>query len=239
MPAIRLTPMDKAVSLLSGGLDSSTATAIAVSRGFLVHALTFEYGQRHKREVQSACAIAASLKLAEHRIIKFDISAGKAWGGSSLTGEGEIPTGGSSGIPSTYVPARNTIFLAFAASYAEAIGAEKIFLGVSQVDYSGYPDCREEYIRAIEKAINLGTKAGVESLEKKGKLHFVIETPLINLKKSEIIRLGLDLGLDYSLTWSCYKGESLACGECDSCILRRRAFNEIGAADPLAYGKIT
>ena len=232
-------PMNKAVSLLSGGLDSSTSTAIAISRGFAVHTLTFDYGQRHKKELESAEAVANKLGAVQHRVIKFDISAQSAWGGSSLTGEGDIPPAGSSGIPSTYVPARNTIFLAFAASYAEAVGARHIFIGVSQVDFSGYPDCREDFIRAMEKTINLGTKAGVESLETSKTPYFIIETPLIDLTKSEIIRIGLDLGVDYSLTWSCYRGKALACGECDSCILRLRAFKELGAADPLVYGKNT
>ena len=230
----------KAVSLLSGGLDSSTATAIAISRGYEVYALSFDYGQRHRRELQSAKAIAQALKAARHTIVKFDLSLDSGWGGSSLTGEGEIPSPDSFAdiggiIPSTYVPARNTIFLAFAASWAEAIGADTVFMGVSQVDYSGYPDCREEYIRAFERAINIGTRAGVEALQSSGTGWLKIETPFIHMRKSEIIKTGLSLGLDYSLTWSCYRGEELACGECDSCVLRLKAFEELGLPDPLPY----
>ena len=229
----------KSVSLLSGGMDSSTATAIAVSQGYEVHALSFDYGQRHRRELEAAKAMAAKLGVVEHRIVEFDLSKASGWGGSSLTGDGEIPAAAAldaeGKIPSTYVPARNTIFLAFAASYAEAIGAEAIYIGVSQVDYSGYPDCREEYIRAMEKAINLGTRAGVESLCDTGAPWLKIEIPLIRMRKAEIIRTGLSLGVDYSLTWSCYRGEELACGECDSCVLRLRAFEQVGIPDPISY----
>ena len=231
--------MARAVSLLSGGLDSTTATAMAISSGWEVHALSFDYGQRHRKELAAAEAVAAHLGAASHRIVRFDLSQESGWGGSSLTGDGEIPTGGASlesgAIPSTYVPARNTIFLSFAASYAELIGARSIFIGVSQVDYSGYPDCREEYIRAFEQAINLGTRAGLESLRAAGQGWLKIETPLIHMSKAEIIQTGLRLGVDYSLTWSCYRGEELACGECDSCILRLRAFEQAGVADPLRY----
>lgn len=231
---------EKAVCLLSGGLDSATAAAMAISRGFQVHALTFDYGQRHRREIEAAAAVAKALGVAEHRIVKLDLSAAGGWGGSSLTGQGEIPERRSAeeiggGIPSTYVPGRNTIFLSLAASYAEVIGARTIFIGVSQVDYSGYPDCREEFIRAFERAINLGTRAGVEERERSGGDYFRIEAPLINLSKAEIITTGLSLGVDYSLTWSCYRGEELACGECDSCALRLRAFKEVGIRDPLPY----
>ncbi|MGC8833523.1 MAG: 7-cyano-7-deazaguanine synthase QueC, partial [Armatimonadota bacterium] len=188
----------KAVCLLSGGIDSSTAAAVARSRGCEVYALTFDYGQRHRREIEAARAVAEFLRVVQHVVVSFDL---RLWGGSALTAEIPLPEGRSpeeraSEIPVTYVPARNTIFLAFALSYAEAVGAESIYIGANQIDYSGYPDCRGEYLRAFERVANLGTKAGVE-----GRMTFRIEAPLLNLKKSEIIRLGVSLGLDYGLTW--------------------------------------
>lgn len=216
----------KAVCLLSGGLDSSTAAAIAVARGYEVHALTINYGQRHSREIEAAKAVAEHLGVAEHVIIELNL---RQWGGSALTADIDVPKEGGEGIPSTYVPARNTIFLSIALSFAEAIGAEHIFIGVSQVDYSGYPDCREEFIRAFENLANIGTKAGVEAGTR-----FKIEAPLINMSKADTIREGLRLGLDYSLTWSCYRGEELACGACDSCRLRLAAFAEAGVDDPIS-----
>ncbi|MGQ9524140.1 MAG: 7-cyano-7-deazaguanine synthase QueC [Armatimonadota bacterium] len=222
----------KAVCLLSGGIDSSTAAAVARDRGYAIYALTFDYGQRHKRELESAEAVARALGAIEHVIVTFDL---RVWGGSSLTSDAELPLDRSdderaSDIPSTYVPARNTIFLAFALGYAETVGAEAIFIGANQVDYSGYPDCREEYLCAFEHMANLATKAAVT-----GQMRFRIEAPLLHLSKAEIIRLGMDLGLDYGLTWSCYAGGAKACGRCDSCLIRLAGFRKAGLADPLEY----
>jgi 7-cyano-7-deazaguanine synthase len=224
--------LSKAVCLLSGGLDSSTATAIAISRGFDCYGMTFRYGQRHKREIESALAVGRTLGLKDHVAVDFDL---RQWGGSSLTDDIPVPTDRdtdemASAIPPTYVPARNTIFLSFALAYAETFGAESIFIGVSEVDYSGYPDCREEYLRAFEKMANLATKAGVE-----GTSLFKIEAPFLHMSKAEIIKIGLELGVDYSLTWSCYEGGELACGRCDSCRLRLEAFGKLGVRDPLPY----
>ncbi|MDO8683741.1 MAG: 7-cyano-7-deazaguanine synthase QueC [Armatimonadota bacterium] len=224
--------MKRAVCLLSGGLDSSTATAIAISKGFEAYGMTFRYGQRHEKEITSAFAVGKSLGLKDHVLVDFDL---RKWGGSSLTDDIPVPTDRdademASAIPSTYVPARNTIFLSFALSYAETLGADSIFIGVSQIDYSGYPDCREEYLQAFERMANLATKAGVEKTT-----IFKIEAPLLHMSKSEIIQAGLDLGVDYSLTWSCYQGADLACGRCDSCKLRIDAFRKLGMTDPIAY----
>jgi 7-cyano-7-deazaguanine synthase len=227
-------PVKRAVVLLSGGIDSSTAAAIAKSEGYEVRALSFRYGQRHEREIEAAKKVAAALGMSEHLFIEFNL---RAIGGSALTAGIDVPKGRSAeeisrGIPVTYVPARNTIFLSFGLALAEKIGAEDIFFGANQLDYSGYPDCREEYIRAFETMANLATKASVEG-EAKIKIH----TPLIHLTKAEIIKKGLELGLDYSLTWSCYDPtpEGLACGLCDSCQLRLRGFNEAGMKDPIRY----
>ncbi len=224
----------KAVVLLSGGLDSFTVAAIAKKEGYELSALTFRYGQRHKREIEAAKTIVAFLQLQGHLITEFDLS---AIGGSALTDRIEVPKGRSlekisHGIPVTYVPARNTIFLSFALALAEKIEAEDIFFGVNQLDYSGYPDCREEYIRSFEQMANLATKAAVE-----GKSRLKIHTPLIKMTKTEIIKKGLQLGLDYSLTWSCYDptSEGLACGLCDSCQLRLKGFKEAGVKDPISY----
>ena len=224
--------MKKAVVLISGGLDSATTAAIAKSEGYEIYALSFDYGQRHAREIESARAVAESLGAADHLTISFDM---RKIGASALTADIDVPVDRgddeiSSGIPITYVPARNTIFLAFALSYAESIGAEDIFIGVNQIDYSGYPDCRSEFIAAFENLANLATKAGVE-----GKSRFRIRTPLIRLTKAEIIKRGLELGVDYSLTWSCYQGGQRACGRCDSCKLRLAGFADAGARDPLEY----
>lgn len=219
----------KAICLLSGGLDSSTAAAIAVVHGYEVYALAINYGQRHEREIQAAKEVAAHLGLAEPIVIDLDL---RKWGGSALTDDIAVPDGGGEGVPITYVPARNTIFLALALGFAEAKGAESIFIGISQVDYSGYPDCRSEFVSAFENLANVATKAGAE-----GKSRFRIEAPLLNLSKAETIREGLRLGLDYSLTWSCYKGGNLACGTCDSCRLRLAAFAQVGIADPLQYNR--
>ena len=224
----------KAVVLLSGGLDSFTVAAIAKKEGYELSALTFRYGQRHKREIEAAKTIVAFLQLQGHLITEFDLS---AIGGSALTDRIEVPKGRSlekisHGIPVTYVPARNTIFLSFALALAEKIEAEDIFFGANQLDYSGYPDCREEYIRSFEQMANLATKAAVE-----GKSRLKIHTPLIKMTKAEIIKKGLVLGLDYSLTWSCYDptSEGLACGLCDSCQLRLKGFKEAGVKDPISY----
>ena len=223
----------KAVVLLSGGVDSSTAAAIARSEGYELHALSFRYGQRHEREIEAAKRVASFLG-AEHQVIAFDL---RAIGGSALTDGIEVPKGRSAsqiadGIPITYVPARNTIFLSFALALAEKIGVTDIFFGANQLDYSGYPDCREEYIRAFEKMADLATKAGVE-----GKARFKIHTPLIRLTKAEIIKKGLALGLDYAPTWSCYDPtpDGLACALCDSCQLRLKGFKEAGVEDPIRY----
>jgi 7-cyano-7-deazaguanine synthase len=229
----------KAVVLLSGGLDSATVLAIAKTEGYEIHPLSFRYGQRHEREIAAAKKIAASLGAAEeHLIIEFNL---RAIGGSALTDDIDVPKSRSReeishGIPATYVPARNTIFLSFGLALAEKIGAGDIFFGANQLDYSGYPDCREEYIRAFETMANLATKAGVE-----GKAKIKIHTPLIQLTKAEIIKQGLELGVDYSLTWSCYDptAEGLACGRCDSCQLRLKGFKEAGLKDPIRYSPTT
>ncbi len=227
----QLAKSRRAVVLLSGGLDSSTAAAIARSEGFDIYALTVDYGQRHARELQSARLVSERLGAARHVVVPLDL---RIFGGSALTDEIQVPTGRSeseirSGIPATYVPARNIIFLSLALAFAEVIDARDIFIGVSQIDYSGYPDCRAEFIEAFEKMANLGTKAGVEGGG------FRIRTPLINMSKSETVLRGIQLGLDYSLTWSCYLGGELACGRCDSCRLRLAAFAEAGLPDPIRY----
>ena len=224
----------KAVVLLSGGLDSTTTLAIAKSQGFQPVTLSFDYGQRHRVELARAAKIARCLGAAEHRVLKIDLA---ALGGSALTADTPVPIGRSeaemsAGIPSTYVPTRNTIFLSFALALTEVIGAHDLFIGVNAVDYSGYPDCRPEYIAAFEKLANLATKAGVE-----GDSPFKIHTPLIDLTKAEIILQGLSLGVDYGLTHSCYAPDEqgVACGVCDSCLLRLKGFREAGAKDPVAY----
>ena len=226
----------KAVVLLSGGLDSTTALAIAKSQEFRLFALSFSYGQRHEIELESAARVAKSLDAETHLIVDIDL---RAIGGSALTGDLEVPKERSdaemsTGIPITYVPARNTIFLSFALAWAEVLGAQDIFIGVNALDYSGYPDCRPEYIEAFEKMAGLATKAGVE-----GRLRIKIHTPLIAMTKGQIIKTGLLLGVDYSLTHSCYdpSAEGLACGRCDSCGLRLKGFAEAGLRDPLCYAK--
>jgi 7-cyano-7-deazaguanine synthase len=218
--------------LLSGGLDSATVLAIAKSRGYDLYALSFSYGQRHAWELEAAKRIAASMCVVEHRIANIDL---RAFGGSALTDDIAVPKGRNPfdmalGIPVTYVPARNTIFLSYALAWAEVLGANNIFIGVNVLDYSGYPDCRPEFVAAFEKMANLATKAGVE-----GRQRFKIHTPLITLTKAQIIRLGMQLGVDYSLTSSCYDPslEGLPCGQCDSCLLRQKGFSENGIADPL------
>lgn len=225
----------KAVILLSGGLDSATVLALARSEGYELYPLSFRYGQRHARELAAAERVARAAAAAErHLVIAFDL---RAIGGSALTDAIDVPKSRSAGeiahgIPVTYVPARNTIFLSFGLAYAEKIGAGDIFFGANQLDYSGYPDCREEYIRAFEAMANLATKAGVE-----GTTRIAIHTPLIHMTKAEIIRKGLALGVDYALTWSCYDPTAggLACGRCDSCQLRLKGFKEAGVEDPIEY----
>jgi 7-cyano-7-deazaguanine synthase len=214
-----------AVILLSGGIDSATAAAIATQNGYELHALSFNYGQRHERELESAGKVAKFLQIKTQRVISFDL---RTIGGSALTDNIHVPKGRSNteishGIPITYVPARNTIFLSFALALAERIGAQDIFFGANQLDYSGYPDCRGPYIRAFEKMANLATKAGVEGRSE--------------MTKGEIIKTGLALGLDYGLTWSCYDPaiDGRACGQCDSCQLRLKGFQEAGRVDPIPY----
>ncbi len=211
-------------------MDSSTAAAIARSEGYEVYALSFDYGQRHAREIESAKAVARSLGARDHMILPVDL---RRIGSSALTDDVEVPLDRpegemASGVPLTYVPARNAVFLSLALAYAESIGAEDIFIGVSQIDYSGYPDCRSEFIEAFERMANLATKAGVE-----GTARFRIHAPLVNLTKAETIRRGIELGLDYSLTWSCYVGGDKPCGRCDSCRLRLAGFAQAGVRDPL------
>ena len=225
---------EKAVVLLSGGLDSTTTLAMARRRGFRAFAMSFRYGQRHAIELKSAARVARALGAEQHLVLDIDLC---AIGGSALTDSLEVPKQRShdemtAGIPITYVPARNTIFLSFALAWAEVLEAEDIFIGVNALDYSGYPDCRPEYIEAFERMANLATKAGVE-----GRLRLKIHTPLIAMTKAQIIKTGLELGVDYSLTHSCYDptAEGLACGKCDSCLLRLKGFAETGARDPLNY----
>ena len=226
----------KAVVLLSGGLDSATALAVARAEGYALFALSFRYGQRHSVELESAARVARAIGVERHLILNIDLD---AIGGSALTDDIEVPKQRSdeeisSGIPVTYVPARNTIFLSLALAWAEALDAEEIFIGVNALDYSGYPDCRPEYIEAFERMANLATKAGVE-----GRMRLRIRAPLIAMTKAEIIKTGLRLGVDYSLTHSCYDpvAGGLACGRCDSCLLRLKGFSQAGAKDPLAYAE--
>lgn len=219
--------MTRAVVLLSGGLDSATAAAMAQREGWELFALTMKYGQVHQAELRAAAAVAASLGVSRHIELGVDLS---AFGGSSLTGEGDIPKDelGAPGIPSTYVPARNTVFLSLALAWAEVLGAERIVIGVNALDYSGYPDCRPEYIAAFEYLASLATKAGVEGRPLR------LYTPLQHLTKAGIIRLGAELGVDYSVTHSCYDPapDDRPCGHCDSCLLRARGFAEAGVPDP-------
>ncbi len=254
--------MSKAVVLLSGGVDSSTVLAVARAQEYELYALSFDYNQRHRRELDSARMVASSLGIQRHLIIRFDL---REIGGSALTADIEVPKermkkgGGktSSFVPVTYVPARNTIFLSFALAWAEVLEAEDIFIGANAVDYSGYPDCRPEYLKAFEEMANLATRVSIE-----GDVRFRIRAPLISLTKSEIIVKGIELGLDYSLTWSCYEPqpgkvkseklkvksyetqisktetkdrELLPCGKCDSCLFRAKGFQEAGINDPLLH----
>jgi 7-cyano-7-deazaguanine synthase len=221
--------LKKAVVLVSGGLDSATILAMARAQAYACYALSFDYGQRHRAELQAAARVAAALGAVEHKTISLDL---RGIGGSALTDAAiAVPEQAGEGIPVTYVPARNTVFLALALGLAEVLAAQDIFIGVNAVDYSGYPDCRPEFIAAFEKTANLATKAGVEGRP------FHIHTPLIQLSKAEIIREGLRLGVDYAITVSCYQADELgrACGRCDSCRLRRQGFIAAGAADPTPY----
>jgi 7-cyano-7-deazaguanine synthase len=222
--------MPKAVCLLSGGLDSSTCLALALREGFSCYALSFDYGQRHRVELDAAARVAARLGAAQHQVLRIALD---AFGGSALTADLAVPKARSTtdmaqGIPITYVPARNTIFLSFALAWAEVLEAADIFIGVNALDYSGYPDCRPEYIEAYQRMANLATKAGVE-----GRTHLRIHTPLMQLNKAQIVRRARDLGLDFSLTHSCYDPtpDGRPCGQCDACLLRRKGFEEAGIED--------
>jgi len=225
----------KAVVLLSGGLDSATTLAIARSEGYECHALSFEYGQRHARELHSARQVSAALGATKHLVLSVDL---RAIGGSALTADIEVPKGRSAadiraaGIPVTYVPARNTIFLAHALAWAEVLGSADLFIGVNVLDASGYPDCRPEFIAAFEQLAELATRTGVEDHRR-----FRVHAPLITLSKAAIIRRGVELGVDYGLTWSCYEPEpdGCACGLCDACLLRKKGFAEAGLTDPIPY----
>ena len=234
-----MTPGRKAVVLLSGGLDSTTTLAIAKANGFRLFALTFSYGQRHEIEVEAARCIAAQSDVEEHVVLPIDLG---VFGGSALTEDISVPKDRekseieAGGIPITYVPARNTIFLSYALAWAEVVGANDIFIGVNSVDYSGYPDCRLEFIEAFQEMARLATRAGVE-----GSAQLVINTPLMDWSKKDIIRRGIELGVDYGLTTSCYdpSASGEACGRCDACILRLRGFEQAGSRDPIEYRSLS
>ncbi|MEP6822270.1 MAG: 7-cyano-7-deazaguanine synthase QueC [Chthoniobacterales bacterium] len=226
-------PAKSAVVLLSGGLDSAVTLALAQAQGFETHALSFDYGQRHRIELEAAQRVSASMKVRDHRVAKIDL---RVFGGSALTDDIAVPHERSAdemthGIPITYVPARNTIFLSYALGWAEVLGAENIFIGVNAVDYSGYPDCRPEFLRAFQHLASVATKAGV------GGHSLQIHAPLLALSKAEIIRQGTDLGVDFALTHSCYdpSADGAACGSCDSCQLRLKGFRDAGLSDPIKY----
>ncbi|MBI4579945.1 MAG: 7-cyano-7-deazaguanine synthase QueC [Planctomycetes bacterium] len=228
------TGSKRAVVLLSGGLDSTTTLAIAVDEGYEPHAMTFRYGQRHAAEIEAARRIARRFRVVRHQVVDIDL---RAFGGSALTGDEEVPRDRSvddmsRGIPISYVPGRNTIFLSFAMAWAEVLGIDDIFIGVNAIDYSGYPDCRPEYIEAFERMARLATRAGVEQDRR-----LTIHAPLIRMTKAEIIRRGVQLGVDYSLTMSCYdpSADGRACGRCDACLLRLKGFREAGVVDPIRY----
>jgi 7-cyano-7-deazaguanine synthase len=226
--------MPKAVILLSGGLDSSTVLYQARQDGYSCHALSFDYQQRHQRELVAAHTIAQQAQVADHQVVSFDL---RRWGGSALTDQSiDLPIDRNladmaAEIPVTYVPARNTIFLSFALAYGETIAAERVYIGVNALDYSGYPDCRPDYIQAMQTVFGLGTKQGREGQP------IEIITPLLHLRKTEIIQLGNQLGVPWADTWSCYSGDEVACGVCDSCQLRLAAFAELKLADPLTYAQ--
>ncbi len=226
--------MNKAVCLVSGGLDSATCLGVARREGFACYALSFDYGQRHRVELEAAAHVAQHFDSREHRVAKIDL---RVFGGSALTADIDVPKHASaadleSGIPITYVPARNTIFLAYAMAWAEVLESSDIFIGVNAIDYSGYPDCRPEFIAAFETMANLATKAGVE-----GRTHLRVHTPLSKLDKAGIVRLAAEVGVDFAATHSCYDPDLAGrpCGQCDSCLLRRKGFAEAGLADPLPY----
>jgi 7-cyano-7-deazaguanine synthase len=224
--------MKRAVVLVSGGLDSATTLALCIREGFDAHALSFDYGQRHSIEVQAAKRVAASLGVSDHRIATIDL---RVFGGSALTADSAVPKNRDAkepdGIPATYVPARNTIFLSYALAWCEVLGAADIFIGANAIDYSGYPDCRPAFIAAFEQLAAVATKAGVDGTQ------FRIHAPLITMSKAEIIRKGMELGVDFSLTHSCYDptADGLACGECDSCRIRLEGFRSAGLEDPISY----
>ena len=225
--------MKHAVVLLSGGIDSTTTLAIAIAQGYATYVLSFDYGQRHSLELEAARRVAKSLGAKEHRTVKIDNG---IFGGSALTDNVDVPKGRSekeitAGVPITYVPARNTVFLSYALAWAEVLGTFDIFIGINALDYSGYPDCRPEFITAFENLANLATKSGVEGQR------FRIHAPLISVSKGEIIRCGTELGVDFSLTHSCYDptADGRACGRCDSCQIRRKGFREARLQDPIAY----
>jgi 7-cyano-7-deazaguanine synthase len=226
--------LNPAVCLLSGGLDSSTCLGVAAREGYECYALSFDYGQRHAVELEAAAGVARHFRAREHRVIRIDL---RAFGSSALTSEIEVPKGRTleemaQGIPITYVPARNTIFLAYALAWAETLGSSDIFIGINAIDYSGYPDCRPEYIAAFERMANLAIKAAVE-----GRARIRIHTPLAQLSKAAIVKLGAEVGVDFALTHSCYDpGQGgRPCGHCDSCLLRRKGFEEASVRDPLDY----
>jgi 7-cyano-7-deazaguanine synthase len=219
----------KAVILLSGGLDSATVVAMAKAQGYACYTMSFDYGQRHRAELQAAARVASDLGAVAHKVIGLNLD---GMGGSALTDSSiDVPEAPTEGIPVTYVPARNTVFLSLALGWAEVLGARDIFIGVNAVDYSGYPDCRPEFVEAFERLANLATKAGVEGQG------FTIQAPLQNLSKAEIVKAGLELGVDYSLTVSCYQAndQGQACGKCDSCRLRAEGFANAGVSDPTRY----
>ena len=225
----RMNQQPRAVVLVSGGLDSTTVLAMAQARGYACHTLSFDYGQRHRAELQAAERVSAAMGDVEHKVVRLNLD---TIGGSALTDMAiAVPEEETEGIPITYVPARNTVFLAIALGWAEVLDASDIFIGVNAVDYSGYPDCRPEFIAAFEAMANLATKAGVEGRR------LTVHAPLIDMTKAEIIKAGVDLGVDYGLTVSCYQAtpEGLACGRCDSCRLRRQGFIDAGVADPTRY----
>ena len=220
--------MKKAVVLVSGGMDSAVVVALARERGFTVHALSVRYGQRHTSELDAAARVVAALDVAEHKTVAVDL---RSIGGSALTADIEVPEAGGAGIPVTYVPARNTIMLSLALGWAEVLGAADIFCGVNAVDYSGYPDCRPEFIAAFERLANLATRAGVEGAGLR------VHAPLLDMSKGDIVREGARLGVDFALTVSCYRADEqgLACGHCDACALRAAGFADAGVADPTRY----
>ncbi|TWT87291.1 7-cyano-7-deazaguanine synthase [Pseudobythopirellula maris] len=228
-----------AVLLLSGGLDSATVAAIARSEGYRLHALSVDYGQRHRFELDAARRVAEAASVAEHRTVEVGMG---AFGGSALTSDLAVPQDRSDdemagGVPITYVPARNTVMLSLALGYAEVVGARDLFLGVNAVDYSGYPDCRPEFVEAFERLANLATKAGVDSSEGRGGAPFRVHAPLIKMTKAQIVRRGVELGVDYGLTHTCYSpgATGTACGRCDACQLRLKGFKEAGVEDPIEY----